>query len=175
MTCFSTAGGVKSSHKNMRSCIQQFVEGWPNYQFHQIHDIFKKLAKYSFATNRVLAPLALQPPHVSDTSQQRHLAGPGWKHERMSSYKGIFLLGAGWKERPQAGNFFWRPPDAKHWAVYVSTLEFQYHLSTPWCDLFFLPTVSAGFQAGELGDTHFGLGRTPVKWCENVGKMRNLT
>ena len=31
------------------------------------------------------------------------------------------------------------------------------------------------FQAGELGDTHFGPGRTPLKWCENVGKMRNLT
>ena len=40
--------------------------------------------------------------------------------------------------------------------------------------LFFLPTVSAGFQAGELGEIHFGLGRTPVKWCENGRKMRNL-
>ena len=41
--------------------------------------------------------------------------------------------------------------------------------------LFFLPTVSAGFQAGELGEIHFGLGTTLAKWCETLGKMRNLT
>ena len=38
--------------------------------------------------------------------------------------------------------------------------------------LFFLPTVSAGFQSGELGEIHFGLGTTPVTWCENVWKRK---
>lgn len=29
----------------------------------------------------------------------------------------------------------------------------------------FLPAVLAQFQAGELGEIHFGLGTTPAKWC----------
>ena len=41
--------------------------------------------------------------------------------------------------------------------------------------LFFLPTVSAGFQSGELGEIHFGLGTTPVTWCENVWKRKNCS
>jgi len=57
----------------------------------------------------------------------------------------------------------------------MQSIGFNIIYPNPFVKLFFLAAVSAGFQAGELGEIHFGLGTTPVKWCENVGKMRNLT
>ena len=40
--------------------------------------------------------------------------------------------------------------------------------------LFFLPTVSAGFQAGELGEIHFGLGRTPKREEDEKSHVERL-
>ena len=54
----------------------------------------------------------------------------------------------------------------------MQSIGFNIIYPHPFMKLFFLAAVSAGFQAGELGEIHFGLGATPVKWCENVGKIR---
>ena len=99
--------------------------------------------------------------------QQRYFAVKDSKHQRLSSSNGVFCWA--WLERDA---FFEDSPDAKHWAVHVGTYITYPH---PDMKLLFLPAVSAGFRAGELGEIHCGLGRTPAKWCENVGKMRNLT
>jgi len=57
----------------------------------------------------------------------------------------------------------------------MQSIGFNIIYPHPDLKLFFLAAVSAGLQAGELGEIHFGLGTTPVKWCENAGKTRNLT
>ena len=107
--------------------------------------------------------------------QQRHFGVKDSKHQCLSSSNGVcILLGLAGK-RGQGSHFFGDSPDAKHWAVHVGTWNFNIIYPHSDMKLLFLPAVSAGFRAGELGELHFGLGTTPPKWCENVGKMRNLT
>ena len=66
--------------------------------------------------------------------QQRHF---GRKTQNISAY-------------PRPGSdFFEDSSNAKHWAVHVGTLEFQYHLSTPWYETL-------------LSDSHFD--RVPIWW-----------
>ena len=155
-------------HKNRPSCLS-ISSGLPNYKFHQIQHKFKKLGKYAFAPIRSCG-LKTSACHLLPAF--RHFGGKTSAHPRPM---GVFCW-AKWLEREaKAPTFVRRLPDFQS-IEHVGTLEFQYHLSTPSYEtLLKLPTVSAGFQAGELGEIHFGLGRTPVKWCENVRKMRNLT
>ena len=89
-----------------------------------------------------------------------------------SALMGVFCWA--WLEREAKAPTLLKTP--KYKALSMLAL-WNFNINYPHRDmkLFFLPTVSAGFQAGELGEIHFRLGRTPVKWCENVGKMRNLT
>ena len=56
--------------------------------------------------------------------QQRHFGVKDSKHQPLSSSNGSILLGL-------AGNMRGQGSYAKHWAVHVGTLDFQYHLSTP--------------------------------------------
>ena len=150
-----------NSLHNMRSCLSS--SGLPNYQFHQIQDKLKKLGKYSFEQIRScsLASARHQLPATT-------FWGKTWKHQRLSSSYGSILLG-------KRGHFFEDSQMQSIGQCMLALWNFNSIYLHPDMKLFFLPTVSAGFQAGELGDIHLGLGRKPVKWCENVGKMRNLT
>ena len=121
----------------MRSCLSS-SSGLPNYQFHQIQDVFKKLGKYSFAQigSCALASACQQLPATA-------FWGKDSKHQRISSSYGSILHGLAGK-RSQGSDFFWRLPDAKHWAVHVGTLEFQYHLSTLWYETSFCQPFRQG-------------------------------
>ena len=125
----------------------------PNYQFHQIQDKFKKLGRALFCTGTVFCSCI----SMSSTSSNGIL-GEDSKHQRFHGY-----------------HFFEDSQMQSIGQCMLALWNFNIIYPDPERKLFFLPTVSAGFQAGEPGEIHFGLGRTPVKWCKNGRKMRNLT
>jgi len=128
----------------------------PNSQFHQIQDKFKKLGRVLFCTGTV-GTVFCSCISMSSTSSNGIL-GEDSKHQRLPGY-----------------HFFEDSQMQSIGQCMLALGNFNIIYPDPDMKLFFLPTVSAGFQAGELGEIHFGLGRTPVKWCENGRKMRNLT
>ena len=82
--------------------------------------------------------------------QREHFAGPSWKYEG-----------------PRLFPLFEESLDAKHQAVHVGTLEFQYHLSTPWYE-----TLLSASRFGRVPS--WWTGRSPL-WaghnaCEMVRK-----
>ena len=123
------------------------------YQFHQIQDKFKKLGRALFCTGTVFCSCI----SMSSTSSNGIL-GEDSKHQRLHGY-----------------HFFEDSQMQSIGQCMLALWNFNIIYPDPERKLFFLPTVSAGFQAGELGEIHFGLGRTPVKWCENGRKMRDQT
>ena len=141
----------------MRSCLS-ISSGLPNYQFHQIHEKSRNLG----STLLHKYGLVVLHQHVINF-QQRHFGGKDSKHQRLSSSYGSILLGLAGK-RGQGSHFF---EDSQMQSIGQCMLAlWNSNIIDPHPDmkLFVLPTVSAGFQAGELGEIHFGLDRTPVKW-----------
>ena len=95
--------------------------------------------------------------------QQWHFGGKDSKHLRLSSSYGSILLGLAGK----------RGQGSQMQSIGQCMLAlWNFDIIYPHLDmkLFFLPTISTGFQAGELGEIHFGLGTTPAKWCETWGR-----
>ena len=119
---------------------------------------FKKLGKYSFAQvwSCGLASACHQRPATA-------FWGKDSKHQCLSSSYPSILLGLAGK-RGQDAHFFEDSQMQSIGQCMLALWNFNIIHPHPDVKIFFLPTVSAGFQAGELGDIHFGLGRTPVKW-----------
>ena len=129
-----------------------------NYQFHQIQDKFKKLGKYSFAhiPSCGLASACHQLPAMAFLGEFVKTSAP---HPRPSWR---YFAGQKAVKRPRLPHFL-KTPRCKALSM-LAVWNFKIIDPHPDMKLFFLPTISAGFQAGELGEIHFGLGTTLVKY-----------
>ena len=167
MTCFNKLGKFFLLHENRPSCLS--ISSLPNYKFHQIQHKFKKLGKYAFAQIRSCG-LKTSACHLLPAF--RHFGGKTHNISAHPRPMGVFCW-AKWLEREaKAPTFVRRLPDFQS-IEHVGTLEFQYHLSTPSYEtLLKLPTVSAGFQAGELGEIHRNSLWAGQNTCEMVRKRQ---
>jgi len=126
-----------------------------NYQF---QDKFNTLGKYSFAHIRSCG-LASACHQLSAMA----FLGKDSKHQRENPRPmGGILLGKKLEREAKAPTFL-KTPKCKALSM-LALWNFNIIDPHPDMKLFFLPTIPAGFQAGELGEIHFGLGTTLVKY-----------
>ena len=119
--------------------------------WHQIQDKFKKLGKYSLWSCI----------SMSSTSSNGILVER--LHQRENPRPMIVFCWA-WLEREAKAPTSLKTPQMQSIGQCMLAL-WNLNIIYPHPDmkLFFLRAISAGFQAGELGEIHFGLGTTPVK------------